>query len=860
MVPVEKAVTKVPIVVTVDQITGLRETGPVVVADVRWYLDGRDGRTAYNQGHVPGSVFIDVDRDLARHSDDATDGRHPFPSAADFAASMSRLGIGDDTHVVAYDDTGGMTASRLVVMLRMLGRNASLLDGGIAAWTASGGALEAGTGPRNLKASFTVTPWPREPRVTKVDLAELVFDGPTASNTVLLDARAGDRFRGETGDATAKLDPRPGHIPGAQSAPWSAVVDASTSRLRSVDQLREHYRALHVDSASNVVCYCGSGVSACLNIVAIEHAGLGEARLYVPSYSGWASNPDNRVETGDAVVVAPIIRSTSSAIEAPRSTSEQHRDPVRALRRARQRNRLAELEWFEALYRVYLAAFVFGGGILFLSGLVPDDPVATSTADDVFSKGPGWLGIAGALAIAMGLRSGSRGGPLSIEDADVRHLLLAPVDRRRVLMRPAFQRLRTLIGAGAGVGGVAGELAGRRLPGSTLAWTVSGAAWGAVVAAIFVGAALVAHSIRLRSFVASAIGLVLVAWQITAALPSTPLPRAFTTGPADTVGGLVLWGWRTNTIELVPVGVAVALVAVGFSLLGRFSLEALARRSALVTQLRFAVTMQDLRTVTLLRRQLSQERTRTRPWIRLRRSARTSAEWRRGWHGLLRFPLSRVLRIITLAVVAALFGVTVFNGTASAVVGIGVATFILGLELAEPLAQEIDHGDRTDSYPEVRGGLYLALLSPTLVLAIPIAALMFAVMGLVDPDMWSTAAIVTAPMLVAGLAGAALNIVSGAPDPLSSTSQQNMMPPEVAGTASVIKAVWPVVISISGGLPLVAARAALVDGSAPEAMATRVAIAIILLAGLVGGWVRFRDDVKNWFNKAAAESRAQKSR
>jgi len=870
MVPLDDAVTKVPsslvpVVVSVDEIEPLRSSAHVVFADVRWYLDGRDGRTAYNQGHLPGAMFVDIDHDLARSShDDPTDGRHPFPPAKDFAAAMSRLGISDDTHVIAYDDTGGMTASRLVVMLRMIGRQASLLDGGIDAWTRSGGSLEGGQGSRPRAGSFTVTQWPRERRVTKVDMAAIVFDGPASINTVLLDARAANRFTGEAGEAAAKLDPRPGHIPGAFSAPWNAVIDAGTSCLKSVDDLRAHYSALNVDQADDVICYCGSGVSACLNLVAIEHAGLGEARLYVPSYSGWASNTNNRVELGDVDPSAARTRSGERAGDSSPServeSSDTHHDPIRSLRQARQRNRLAQLEWFEALYRVYLAAFIFGGGILFLSGLVPDDPVSDSVASDVWSHGSGWLGIVGALAVAMGLRSGSRGGPLSVEEADVRHLLLAPVDRRRALARPAFQRLRSVAFASAGAGAVAGELAGRRLPGSAAAWTLSGAAWGAVAGVLFVGVALISHAIRLRGFVASGLSLVLIAWQIGAALPSTSLPSVLRHGPADSLGGLALWGWRSRTVEIAPIAVALAVAMVGLLLVGRSSLEALARRSALVTQLRFAVTMQDLRTVTLLRRQLSQERTRTRPWIRLRRTARNSAEWRRGWHGLLRFPLSRILRIVTLTIVAGLCGVAVYNGTASAVVGVGVTMFILGLELAEPLAQEVDHGDRTDAYPTVRGSMYLALLSPTLVLVIPVAALLVATMGVVEPHMWGTAAVSAVPMLIAGLSGAAINIVSGAPDPVSSTAQQNMMPPEVAGTASVIKSVFPVAIAIVGGFPLVGARSAATSDYDPVAMALRVSIAVMLLAGVVGGWVRFRDDIKSWFNNAAADGRTQRSR
>ena len=239
---VTKFPSSVPVVVGIDELDVVRGNSKVVLADVRWYLDGRNARDAYATGRLPGAVFVDVDRDLARESDDATDGRHPFPSPADFAASMSRLGIGDDTYVVAYDDTGGMTASRFVVMLRMIGHPASLLDGGINAWTAAGRRLDSGRAPQTPRAEFTPSPWPRHRRVTKVDLAGLVHDGPSRLGVVLLDARSTERFLGTAGEAVARLDPRPGHIPGARSAPWNAVVDGSTGELKPVDELRRHFK------------------------------------------------------------------------------------------------------------------------------------------------------------------------------------------------------------------------------------------------------------------------------------------------------------------------------------------------------------------------------------------------------------------------------------------------------------------------------------------------------------------------------------------------------------------------------------------------------------------------------------------
>lgn len=831
-------VPTVPVVIDARAALSLASSSSVVWADVRWYLDGRDARAVHEAGRIPGSVFVDVDRDLARPANLPSDGRHPFPSPMAFAKHMSRLGIGDDTHVIAYDDTGGMTASRLVVMLRMIGRRASLLDGGIGAWSnASAKPLESGPIRAATHSSFTPVEWPASRLATIDDVRECIA-GRTTS--LLLDARAGERFTGAAGVSLA--DPRAGHIPTAHNAPWAAVIEDGA--LRPVATLHDHFDSLGVDDAEDVIAYCGSGVSACLNLVAMEHAGHEPARLFVASWSGWASDDGNPIETGEGgAVVSPF----------PPTVTTTGLSAVRALRQARKKNRLADLEWFEALYRVYLAAFVFGGGILFISGLVPDEPVSASVARDVATFGPGWLGVALALAIAMGLRSGARGGPLTLEDSDVRHVLLAPVRRERVLLRPAVQKVRSIVFATAAAGAVAGQLAGRRLPGTSMGWAWSGVLWGGTAGAMFVAMALIAHGLRLRGWTASALGGAVIAWQFWSALP-----EARFSGPADLHGGLALWGERIRPMEVLPAIMAALLVVVGLALLSRQSLEALARRSTLVTQLRFAVTLQDLRTVTLLRRQLSHERNRPRPWFPVPAGRSLSPEWRRGWQGLLRFPVSRILRIVTLAVIAGLSLVAVHNGTTAAIIVSGVAMFVLGLEVAEPLAQEIDHGDLTNGYPHGRGPLHLRLLAPTASMLLPCAAIVFLTMWLTDRSSLSVAAIVALPAALGGLAGASINIVSGAPDQIDSNVRQNMMPPEVAGTASLIKGIWPVVISTVGSLPMLVAREASDNGQGAPAAATRVAIAVTLLVLLVAGWIHFRDDIKTWFANAAAESRDRK--
>lgn len=254
---------------------------PVVLADVRWYLDGRSGREAYQRGHLPGAVFIDMDTALAGPASPA-EGRHPLPDPQVFAAAMSAAGIGDQDQVIAYDDAGGVVAARLVWLLRATGHDAALLDGGLAAYP---GELTTEV-PARPPAEFTPRPWPTDRLATLAEAA-------SPSTAVVLDARDSPRFRGDT----EPVDPRPGHIPGAQNLPCRENLDAS-GRFLPVAELRSRFAAVGVDDAAEVISYCGSGVTACHNLIAQEHAGLGLGRLYPGSWSQY-SHTTRPAATGD---------------------------------------------------------------------------------------------------------------------------------------------------------------------------------------------------------------------------------------------------------------------------------------------------------------------------------------------------------------------------------------------------------------------------------------------------------------------------------------------------------------------------------------------------------------------------------
>jgi thiosulfate/3-mercaptopyruvate sulfurtransferase len=266
------------------------DTHPEVVrADVRWYLDGRDGQAAFESAHLPHAIWVDLEHALAAHDLPATEGRHPLPTPADFAAAMGALGIGDRSVVVAYDDGGGITAGRLVTMLRMLGRDAAVLDGGLTVWAAAGRPVATGPADPLPTATFTAVPWPADRLASAGDTAALA-----AAGGAVLDARATERF---TGDVTM-IDPRPGHVPGARNAPWASVLGPD-GRMKSPAELRHHFAALGA-TGGDVIAYCGSGVSACMNVLAMEVAGLVPPRLYVASWSGWAADADRPAERGPA--------------------------------------------------------------------------------------------------------------------------------------------------------------------------------------------------------------------------------------------------------------------------------------------------------------------------------------------------------------------------------------------------------------------------------------------------------------------------------------------------------------------------------------------------------------------------------
>ncbi|MGY5764220.1 sulfurtransferase [Brachybacterium sp. DNPG3] len=329
-----------PPIIDVDQLSALiaapvasHPLRPLRLLDVRWALDGSKGRDTYLAGHLPGAVYIDLDTELAAPARPEA-GRHPLPSPDDFAVSLRRAGIDEGDRIVAYDDSDGGPAGRLVWMLRALGHDAALLSGGLTAWTAgrtdgrnaasdttsAPGALETGEpDPAPAPGNVRAREWSSDVIVTIDDVASASASASASAasasasatsasatsaaaastaasgsaSPLIIDARAAARYNGDT----EPVDPRAGHIPGAVNLPYAGNLDAD-GRFLSPEQLRDRFAAAGADVDREVIVYCGSGVTASHDVLALEHAGFTKVRLFPGSWSQWSADPSRPAATG----------------------------------------------------------------------------------------------------------------------------------------------------------------------------------------------------------------------------------------------------------------------------------------------------------------------------------------------------------------------------------------------------------------------------------------------------------------------------------------------------------------------------------------------------------------------------------
>ena len=277
-----------PLISTDDLTALLDHDPPPVLLDVRWSLLGPPGKQDYDEAHLPGAVFVDLDAELTGRGNGGC--RHPLPDPDDLQQVLCRAGLDRGRPVVAYDSGDGSAAARAWWLLRWAGhRQVAVLDGGYAAWTGRGMPVTARR-PEPRSGDFQVRPGSM-PVADADEAAELARRG------TLFDARARPRYRGEQ----EPVDPRAGHIPGAVNAPFTEHTD-SNGNWRSPDDLAAHFAGLGVTAGSAVGTYCGSGVTACSVVLALEHAAVTgtdqPATLYAGSWSDWCSDPDRPAVTG----------------------------------------------------------------------------------------------------------------------------------------------------------------------------------------------------------------------------------------------------------------------------------------------------------------------------------------------------------------------------------------------------------------------------------------------------------------------------------------------------------------------------------------------------------------------------------
>ena len=276
-----------PLITTAELAKHLADPHWIIVDSRHDLLNATYGREAYAAWHLPGAIFLSIDDDLST-AKNGRNGRHPWPSVDVFTATLARKGIGNADTVVVYDDGNAMYAGRLWWMLRWLGHDAVfVLDGGFAQWRSEGRAIDTA---HHERVATTFQPRPQPERIIDAEATLAAIADPSRR---ILDARAPERYRGEV----EPVDPVAGHIPGALNRPFALNQDGGV--FKPADELRREFEVLLAGRApSQLIHQCGSGVSACANLLAMEHAGLHGSRLYTGSWSEWCADPSRPVARG----------------------------------------------------------------------------------------------------------------------------------------------------------------------------------------------------------------------------------------------------------------------------------------------------------------------------------------------------------------------------------------------------------------------------------------------------------------------------------------------------------------------------------------------------------------------------------
>lgn len=510
-------------------------------------------------------------------------------------------------------------------------------------------------------------------------------------------------------------------------------------------------------------------------------------------------------------------------------------DALASLTAARRQRRIADADWFELLYRAYLSVIGCGLSVLVIASFIGDDKVSASSLRSVATDGPAIVGVACALALLIGARSGGRGGPLALEAAFVQHVLLSPIDRDHAMRIPARRTLFQGVLVGGSVGGMLGLVAAERLPRPTAALVLGGAAAGAATAVAALGLAMVVAGLRIDLKIVDALALPL------GVAVAVDVSSGSSWSPSTWLGHVALGGVHVDVASSIGAAVgSLGLGGLGLYLVGRTSIEAAQRRAGLVSSLAFAVTRQDLRTVVLLQRRLAQDRARTRPWLPVVPPGRRWPVWRRGWRGLVRLPARRLARMAMLGAVAGVACWAAWEGTVALIIVAGLALHATALDAIEPLAQELDHPTRWGSYPHPTGELLLQhLVAPGVLLALGAVPVIVGVGALSG----SEAAMVVALTSLSASIGAVIGAASSVATPPFQIGAVATAAPEAVGMQMVFRVVWPVAVTTISLTPLLAARAAANRGEPASAGAVSLLGVVMVVAIAAGAWLRSRKPV-----------------
>ncbi|HSR22809.1 MAG TPA: hypothetical protein VLW53_04615 [Candidatus Eisenbacteria bacterium] len=494
---------------------------------------------------------------------------------------------------------------------------------------------------------------------------------------------------------------------------------------------------------------------------------------------------------------------------------------VRELRRRRV-SRRQRPHGFELVAWVEAAALFVAYATFGLWLLVGGPPITGQQLELVRAHGAAATGVGFALVVGLSLRSGLHGGPLSIERADVQHLLLAPVSRRAVLQPLAVRRLVLAAGAGAVAGGVAGLLTAARLPGGHAAWIGAGAVAGALAGTLTAAPAMIVSGRRLPAHWVGGV------WLLLLALAAADLAAGTSLSPASWFGLVALWPIVPSPLAAPALPASALVVAAGLGAVAGTPVEVLDRRSGLVAELQFAAGSRDVRSLTRAGHQLAEEAPRGRPWLRLP-GWFGGAVWRRHWQSLLRWSLGRVARVAVMAVGAAAGLALAWVGASYFLVLAGLLTYAVGLEVLEPWSEEADRPDLTASLPRGRGALLLGHLPAAILAAALVGLVALAAVAALRPapGVLAVGAILLLPSAIAAVCGAA---VRGRPGVVWEAVPQD----QLGGGAFLVlfHVAAPPSLAILGLVPVLMARNAALAGHDPLPAALASGLVVALAAPL----------------------------